>query len=202
MKDRIQAMIQAAISGDTLFGKGIRFVSVMGRNSLNIQQDIPAAFEAYTLLSHFLETLPVRSALLNPTHRITNLSPVILYDTVTGRVVGLLPIEAAQLTAVAHWLIDHMPSDQVKKMPGLLAIPFSIEQHAGMECLLPEWFAAFYVHSEPNHCIPILTLRSVLSDHRFGGDWVNVALERMALFALPQQQATNAVANHPFKIGH
>ena len=65
-----------------------------------------------------------------------------------------------------------------------------------VEHLLPEWFAAFYVRGEPGHCIPILALRSVLADQRFGGDWVAVALERMTAFALPQEQAASAVRNH------
>jgi hypothetical protein len=193
LKDKISAMIEAAIGGDVLTDDGGGFVSIMGKSSPSIRQDIPAAFEAYTLLSHFLGRLPVRSVVLDATNPISDLSPGILHDAIAARLVALLPIGAGELTAVAYWLTDSMRSNQVKQMAGVLALPFSIENHAGVELLLPEWFVAFYVHGDPDHCIPILALRSVLADQRFGGDWVAIALERMTAFALPQEQAASAM---------
>lgn len=196
MKDKISTMIEAAIGGDVLTDDGGGFVSIMGKSSPSIRQDIPAAFEAFTLLSHFLGRLPVRPVTLDSTSPLSDLSPAILHDATAARLVALLPIGAGELTAVAYWLTDSVRSDQVKQMAGVLALPFSIENHAGVEHLLPEWFAAFYVRGEPGHCIPILALRSVLADQRFGGDWVGVALERMTAFALPQEQAASAVRSH------
>jgi len=196
MKDKIRVMIETAIGGDVLNEKDGGFVSIMGKNSPNIQQDIPAAFEAYTLLLHFLDRLPTCSVSLDAASPMSGLSPAILHDAATARLVALLPIEADELATVAYWLTDSMRSQQIKQMAGVLALPFSIEHHAGVDHLLPEWFAAFYVHGEPDHCIPILALRSVLADQRFGGDWVNMALERMTVFALPQKQAKNAVMKH------
>jgi len=58
--------------------------------------------------------------------------------------------------------------------------------------LLPEWTAAFYVQGLARHCVPILALKSVLEDKRFVGDWVAVALHRLASFALPQAEAQQA----------
>jgi hypothetical protein len=81
-------------------------------------------------------------------------------------------------------------------MPGIFVLPFSIEYHASIEHLLPEWFAAFYVRGEPDHCIPILALKSMLADQRFGGNWVDLALECMTAFALPQEQAANEIDRH------
>ncbi len=186
MKDKISAMIEAAIGGDG-------FVSIMGKSSPGIRQDIPAAFEAYTLLSHFIGRLPVHPVTLDATNPLSDLSPAILHDATAARLVALLPICAGELTAVAYWITDSVRSDQVKQMAGVLALPFSIETPlTGVEVLLPEWFAAFYVDADPGHCIPILALRAVLADERFG-DWVSVALERMAAFGLPQEQAGNAV---------
>ena len=193
MKDKITAMVAAAVGGDVLTDEGGGFVSIMGKSSPSIRQDIPAAFEAYTLLSHFLGKLPVRAVSLNVNCPLVDLSPAILYDAEAGRLVALLPIGAGELTAVAYWLTDSVRSDQVKQMAGVLALPFSIENHADVEHLLPEWFAAFYVNGDPGHCIPILALRSVLADQRFGGDWVAVALERMISFSLPQKEAKSAV---------
>lgn len=193
-KDKISAMIEAAVGGDVLTDEGGGFVSIMGKSSPGIRQDIPAAFEAYTLLSHFIGRLPVRPVSLDAARPLSDLAPAILHDATAARLVALLPICAGELTAVAYWITDSVRSDQVKQMAGVLALPFSIETPlTGVEVLLPEWFAAFYVGADPGHCIPILALRSVLADERFGGDWVNVALERMAAFGLPQEQAGNAV---------
>lgn len=193
MKDKITAMVAAAVGGDVLTDEGGGFVSIMGKSSPSIRQDIPAVFEAYTLLSHFLGKLPLRAVSLNANCPLFDLSPAILHDVEAGRLVALLPIGAGELTAVAYWLTDSVRSDQVKQMAGVLALPFSIENHADTEHLLPEWFAAFYVHGDPGHCIPILALRSVLADQRFGGDWVALALERMINFSLPQKEAKSAV---------
>jgi len=40
--------------------------------------------------------------------------------------------------------------------------------------------------------VPILALKSVLEDERFGGDWVAVALHRLTDFSLPQADAQQA----------
>jgi hypothetical protein len=182
----IKAMIDAAIGGDVLTDKGHGFVSIMGKSGRLVQQDIPAAFEAYTLLSYFLATLPLTQ--YSSAITVDSLQPALHYDREAGRLLALLPVERNELQSVAFWLTDSMKSDLLKKMPGILALPFTVEEHMGVDLLLPEWFAAFYVNSDPGHCIPLLLFHSVLSDSRFS-DWVRIALERMAVFGLPQTAA-------------
>lgn len=41
MKDKISTMIEAAIGGDVLTDDGGGFVSIMGKSSPSIRQDIP-----------------------------------------------------------------------------------------------------------------------------------------------------------------
>lgn len=192
-QNRIQKLIDAAISADVIGDVNGGFIGVMGKSSPGIRTDIPAAYEAYTLLSHYLAVLPDRSIELDAGLQVVPVEPAILHDAARSRLVALLPIKAGQLTEIAFWLTSNIPSEQVKKMAGVLALPFSIETHHGIEIMLPEWFAALYVNGSASHCIPILTLRSVMHDQRFGGDWVAVALERMATFGLPTENASKAV---------
>ena len=88
MKDKISTMIEAAIGGDVLTDEGGGFVSIMGKSSPSIRQDIPAAFEAYTLLSHFLGRLPVRPVTLDAASPLPDLSPAILHDATAARLVA------------------------------------------------------------------------------------------------------------------
>lgn len=192
-QETINEMINAAISGDVLTGDGGGFVAIMAKNSPSIRQDIPVAFEMYTLLSHFLNRLPFLATQLSENKLDVTLTPSILHDHATGRVVALLPIRDGEISDVAYWLADGLPSGRVKQMAGILAIPFSIEEHDSTKHLLPEWFAAFYVAGDAHHCVPILALRSVISDQKFGGDWVDIALNRMTVFCLPNLDATIAV---------
>jgi len=60
----LEAFVAQAISGDVLAQAGGGFVSVMAKSAPAIQKDIPAAFEMYTLLEHFLKSLPIRQAAL------------------------------------------------------------------------------------------------------------------------------------------
>lgn len=189
-RSAIKLMIDAAIGGDVLADSGGGFVRVMAKNKPHIQQDIPAAFEMYTLLSHFLPQLPLRPLALE--HAPPLLSPAILYDEAAGRVVALIPLAPGEMELVAYWVSGGLRSDMVKAMAGLLALPFSIETHDGTQHLIPEWFAAFYVDSSAAHCVPILTLPSVTTDERIG-DWVEVALLRMPFFGLPCTIASDAV---------
>ena len=99
---------------------------------------------------------------------------------------------------IAYWIADNLPSPQIKAMPGLLALPFTIEKVGdgaeAQEVLFPEWFAVFYPHAKPEHAFPILALRSVLSHAEFGGDWVNAAVGRMGFYGLPRKVAEQFVA--------
>jgi hypothetical protein len=180
-------LIDIAISADSASADAGGFLSVMSRNKPHIRQDIPAAFEMYTLLSHHLLTLPLR--LLPLEDACLALTPGIAFDAPSGRVVALLPVEARQLELVAYWLTDGLQSDTVRAMAGVLALPFSIEVHNEVQWLVPEWFAAFYIDmdSPGQRCVPILALRSVIQDERFS-DWVVIARQRMRVFGLPCEE--------------
>ncbi|WP_426810504.1 hypothetical protein ABOC32_06680 [Pseudomonas sp. WOUb67] len=191
----LEAFVAQAISGDVLAQAGGGFVSVMAKSAPAIQKDIPAAFEMYTLLEHFLKSLPIRQATIGYGAQMLDLEPGIVVDHDGHKVVALLPIQAGQLGEVAFWLADALPSREVKTLPGMLALVFSVETHEDIKHLLPEWVAAFYVQGQARHCVPILALKSVLEDKHFGGDWVAVALHRLASFALPQADAQQAAGS-------
>ncbi|MBH3383299.1 hypothetical protein I5S53_04810 [Pseudomonas juntendi] len=190
--DELEAFVAQAIGGDVLAEAGGGFVGVMARSAPSIQKDIPVAFELYTLLEHFLKSLPIRREPISFDAPTLEIEPGIVVDQKGHKVVALLPIQAGQLGDVAFWLAEALPSREVKSLPGILALAFSVETHQDVKHLLPEWMAAFYVEGEGRHCVPILALKSVLEDERFGGDWVAVALHRLADFALPQAQAQQA----------
>lgn len=186
----IEAMIESAIGGDVLTDEDGGFVKVMAKNKPHIQQDIPAAFEMYTLLSHFLPTLPLHAVALELTP--PSLSPSIRFDQAQGRLVALIPLSAGEMELVAYWVSGGLRSDIVKAMAGILALPFSVETRDDVSHLVPEWFAAFYVGGSQEHCVPILTLPSITTDERIG-DWVEVAFLRMPLFGMPCARASEAV---------
>ena len=184
-------LVEAAIGGDVLAGADFGFVGVMARAAPAIRQDIAPAFEMYTLLAHYLAALPLATGALDGVE--VALAPAIHYDQAGGRVLALLPVGKNELALVAHWLAGGLRSDAVKAMPGVLALPFSIETHAGRRHVLPEWFAAYYVDGRPQHCVPLLALAS-MAHERGLADWMAVAFERMALFGLPCAEARAAVA--------
>lgn len=162
-------------------------LATMGsRGNSRTAQDIPVAAEMLGLLRHFggsLDSIQVNETELLP------LRPGI-YDLVEpGKIVALVPVQAGTLDLVAYWISQGIQSPELVAMPGLLAIPFSIEEHDDGQWLIPEWFALYYVDSSDKHCVPLLTLRSVLDDNRFG-DWVSTALARAGVFQLPTAAAT------------
>jgi hypothetical protein len=190
-REDLLGLINTAIGSDVdvVADEGSGFLAIMGKSNPNIRQDVPAAFEMYTLLSHYLPKLPLHAVPLGGVDVL--LTPSVLYDSAAGRVVALIPIEANQMELVAYWITDQLRSSTVKAMAGLLALPFSVEEHDGVRHMIPEWFGAFYVNGNEDHCVPILALRSVTYDQRFG-DWVAVALERMQVFGLPCDAANKA----------
>ncbi|MDB6010456.1 MAG: hypothetical protein JWL65_2706, partial [Gammaproteobacteria bacterium] len=139
-------LIDVAISADSASADGGGFLWVMSRSRPHIRQDIPAAFEMYTLLSHHLLTLPLRMLPLEDTP--LAITPGIAFDPRSGRVVALIRVEPRQLELIAYWVTGALQSDTVRGMAGVLALPFSIEVHHEVQWLLPEWFAAFYIDTD------------------------------------------------------
>lgn len=188
-RTEISDLVQAAISGDVIEACGGGFIAVMAKSNPHVQQDIPAAFEMYTLLAHYLDKLPVHALALSSTSVL--LAPAIFYDEPAGKLVALLPVQAGELDLIAYWVAGGIRSSTVRGMAGVLALPFSVEGHDNVRHLIPEWFAAFYVDGSEDHMVPSLTMRSITLDERFG-DWVTVALERMEIFGLPSAAAHRA----------
>ncbi len=170
------------------------FLQVMGqKDSRAVQTDIPAACEMLTLLQHYLDRLPVTEVVLTEDLPEIELTPGVLYDGEHKRVVALIACEADTLPYVAHYVADRIPSAELKGRAGTLALSFVIEAHGEAEHLIPEWHAAWYVNHAPEHCIPVLALKSVLQDEHFSGDWVDAALQRMGVFRLPRAKALEAL---------
>lgn len=195
----LAALVDSAIGGDVLTDSGGGFVAVMAKGNPNIKQDIPAAFDMYALLSHFLQKLPIYAVTLEEADAL--LAPAVLFDEPAGRIVLLIPVEKNELDAIAFWVAEGIRSNTVRAMGGILALPFSIETHDDVRHLIPEWFAAFYVDGSEDHCIPSLTFRSVTLDERFG-DWVAIAFERMRVFGLPCEAASNGIRQETTRPRH
>lgn len=144
----------------------------------------------YTLLSYYLDQLPIYAVDLISADVL--LTPAVLYDEPAGKLAALLPVQSGELDLLAYWVAGGIRSDTVRALPGILALPFSIETHNDVRHLIPEWFAAFYVRGSEDHCVPSLTMRSITLDERLG-DWVSVALECMGVFGLPSAAASSAI---------
>jgi hypothetical protein len=149
-----------------------------------IAQDVPVASEMFGLLRHSLEVLSLR-----PRGECdVTLEPGIVFDSSGEHVVALMPVKAGELDLIAYWLSQGIQSPKLLALPGVLALPFAIETFDDRRWLIPEWFALFYVDALPAHCVPLLAMRSVLNDERFG-DWVSNALARADAFGLPVSDA-------------
>jgi hypothetical protein len=187
MQTELVTLIHQAVGGDVLSNSGGGFIQVMAKSNPAINRDIPAAFEAYSLLEHLAERFPTSECW--PQSGASVPSRGVHRDT--ARVLGCLDVGAGELPFVAHWLSNNVLSEKAKALPGRLVMAFTIETHDGQEHLLPEWWAAYFVDGDAKHCIPLLTLPSITDDPRFA-DWVNVALHRMAHFDLPVEAAQKA----------
>lgn len=159
-------------------------IAIMGESRDKIR-DIPAATEAFTLLQNALEKVPlVTDALSAP---ITDLTERIIYDHKSGKVIYFMNIEPELLDIKTFWLSGNLP-EHIKKSPGTFVLLFSIENHEGVERLIPEWFSLFYVQSDVTQCVPILIFYAVLQHTEFT-DWVPVSLHRAEYFNMPVEEA-------------
>lgn len=196
IRAQIAALTDAALCGDWAVSTSPSVLRAMGQDSLKAR-DIPVAMEMIALLQHFGATLPVRLEALGGEAAI-DLQGGVVWDQ-SGKLVLMLPVEAGALNETAHWLADALPSQKLRAMAGVLALPFTVEPHGeGDEAeavLFPEWFAVYYPYGRASHAFPILALRSILHHGEFGGDWVNVAVGRMAHYSLPREVAEQFVSH-------
>lgn len=178
---RIEQLLDAAESGGDS-----SVITMMGKHeNPRVRQDIAVASEMLGLLRHFLGKLPFHHFSSSTT---LPLESGVYFDPTENRLVALIPIGPSELGLVAYWLSETLENANLVELPGLLALPFTIEEHDEKQWLMPEWNVIFYIDSSVEHCVPVLALKSVLDDGRFS-DWVDVALERAEAFGLPTGQA-------------
>jgi hypothetical protein len=173
------------------------FLDVMAAKSRTVSLDIPAFFELASLILLGVEKAGVTPATLSSDLPPLLTSQAVHYDADGLRGVALLTIPAGGLEYVLHWGAASLQSPKVKALPGVLALPFSVESRNDTQYVLPDWFAAYYVDGDPEKCVPLLTLKAMLDHEGMAGDWVDVALQRMPLYRLPQTKATQAVSTQP-----
>ena len=206
MKDSIEAfairsviasLTNAAMGGDWEANEQPSVLQVMGRDPAKAR-DVPVAMEMVALLQHFADRLAVRDVpeLGEIGSQDVELSPGIVWGG--SKLLALLDIPAGAFEEMAHWIADSLPSAKIRAMPGVLALPFTIENQGDGDdvqaVLFPDWIAVFYPHARAEHAFPILTLRSVLASEAFGGDWVDAAVGRMGFYGLPRQLAEQFVS--------
>lgn len=177
------------------------FISLMVLKGNEVLKDVPIVFEMFSLLAYATSKLPIAVFDFENDAEIdlNQFKNTIVVSEAKNKLILLLTVNAGDLPYVAHWIADSIPSQQVKNMAGLLAIPFSIELHAGKPFILPEWCAAFYVNNNREHCIPTVTLRSMANSNieSFSGDWIENALHRLSFFNLPVRDAREAIKTAP-----
>ena len=180
VRGQIASLADAALCGDWAGGGPDSVLRAMGC-SASKARDVPVAMEMIALLQHFakshaLQGFPSEGAPMA-------LAPGIAWDG--SRAVLLLDVAAGSFDEIAYWIGDRLPSAQVKAMPGVLALPFTVESPAAGAMLFPDWFAVFYPHGRPSHAFPVLALQSAMAHEDIGADWVGAALGRMAFYGLP-----------------
>lgn len=162
------------------------FISALACKSPKVWQDISASFDAYALLLHFLDKLPVNLSALTDSSVLAELAPAIHFDPDNSRVLAIIPMDVGELDVISCWCPNSMPSGIIKQTPGLLVLPFSLEVHEKTEVLVPEWCAAFFMSGKVSLCIPLLILQAILlQDVDVTGNWGNAALARLRDFSLP-----------------
>jgi len=190
--DSLDALINNAIVVDDVIGDtGGGFISLMARNKQTLK-DIPAAFEMYTLLQHQMRALPLHETKPYAPFDLAIGTHGVLDTDTLGRVLFVMAVHDNFLNHFAHWITDALMSNKVKGMAGFLALPFSLQNMNGQWHLIPEWVAAFYPGGQRGHCVPLLTLQSMVHEEKIGSDWVQSGLHRLSHFGLPVDDALGA----------
>ena len=189
IRDSIASLTDSALCGEWKESDD-SILKIMGRNAA-YARDVPVATEMIALLQHFAPALEIRHAPeLGHDHAPdVHLSPGIVWGD--GKFLLLLDVPADTFEYIAHWIADRLPSAQIKAMPGILTLPFTIEPKGddGRLFLFPDWFSVFYPYGWKDNVFPILGLKSVLMNESFGGDWVKAAIGRMGFYSLPRREA-------------
>lgn len=147
-------------------------IAALQQKSVDARRDIPAAFEAYSLLLRALDRHPAQAIEDGSTPS----QEAGVYVLNNHYVICATPIEAGMLRYEALWATEYVFSEKLKDLPGTLMTLFEVEHINEQQHLFPEWFSIFIDHQDGR--FPLLTMRSVLADERFN-DWVKLAHERM-----------------------
>lgn len=160
----IASLTDAAMCGDWQGSDAASVLRVMGRNPLKAR-DVPVAMEMIALLQHFSTRLDVRDVpgLGEEGEEDVELAPGIVWGG--SKLLVLLDVPAGTFEDIAHWVADSLPSAKIKAMPGVLALPFTIESTGeGDEAkavLFPDWVAACSIRtgaksmrSRSSPCVP------------------------------------------------
>lgn len=182
---QIAALTDAALCGDWQSGAQASVLRAMGC-SVPKAKDVPVAMEMVALLQHFAPRLAVRGFMPDEEGPMP-LTPAVAWEG--SRALLLVDVPAGAFEEIAYWVADRLPSGQIKAMPGILALPFTVEPHGAGPVLFPDWFAVFYPGARREHAFPILALQSALAHEAIGADWVAAALGRMDFYGLPRKPA-------------
>lgn len=184
VRAQIAALTDAALCGDWERGEAASVLRAMGCSAPKAK-DVPVAMEMVALLQHFASRLAVLDFTQDGESMV--LAPGIAWSD--ARALLLVDVPAGAFEEIAYWIADRLPSAQVKAMPGILALAFTVESHGNGSVLFPDWFAVFYPHARREHAFPILALQSALAHAAIDADWVGAALGRMAFYGLPGKPA-------------
>lgn len=163
-------------------------LGLMARSGSMSLSDIPAVFECFSLLQHYLVNgAPVLDEDGLPSSSTIDFGRSVVIARMESTMFTLhLKIEPGDLLYTAHWCTASIKSETVLGMGGVYVIPFYIQE----DVLFPDWCQAFFVDGKPAHCIPVIALRSIEALHPFeDGDFVNTALYRLSSYGLPVENA-------------
>ncbi|QTP13406.1 hypothetical protein [Serratia symbiotica] len=172
--------------------KNISLIQMMSMKGKAFATDIPVITEYFSLLDYVLEkqseigTLPIT---VDGEILINRLQTAAYRSEDNKQCLLAIAVNEGELGYIAHWVADRIRSVRVSNMPGVLLLPFTVESHESIPFLLPDWCAAFYVDQNPDTCVPIITLQSVLTNNAIPGDWTLSALHRLHSYHCPVSKA-------------
>lgn len=177
------------VSGDGSMPNGdASVIDSMGAMGSDVRHDIPAAFEAISLLLSALAETP-------KVHRLHSDDELAIMPGIHAnetKVVLLLHVAAGQLQYVAHFCVGALPPG-LAALGGTLALMYEVGTHDGVRRLFPDWQAAFYARHDAKHCFPVKILSSAAERNGLD-DWAGAALYRIESYGLPCEDAIKANA--------
>lgn len=173
-------------------GDAAGIIGLLGSSCKLSQTDIPAVFESYSLLSHYLSS-GIELCLMNSDSLdklINDCKSRVVITHENNKVILLVNIDEGELPYILHWCSDSIQSETVRNMEGVYVLPFYYEGTKNDAWLIPDWCHAFYLHGDHRRCVPLLAFRSIENAIEFpNGDYAATALHRLSSYALPVDTA-------------